>query len=222
MKNFIQFLMTVFVFWVGFNSTYAQGKLTAEELLAKSIEFHDPEHQWNQFKSILNFDEQQPEKAVRKTQVHIDNSTGYFKLNRGDEEISGMSLDSCFIIKGSVSCQRAEMMRDYYLYLWGLPMKLKDANTPLQPTINTETIKGIDYFTIQVNYPKDTWTFFLNKEDYSLQAYRFIKPDKSGELIELADLVSVGAMRIPKTRKWFALPQNNYIATDILMTSEGY
>jgi hypothetical protein len=29
-------------------------------------------------------------------------------------------------------------------------------------------------------------------------------------------------MRIPKTRKWFALPENNYIATDILMTSEGY
>tara|TARA_E500000331_G_scaffold354070_1_gene406238 strand:+ start:1655 stop:1822 length:168 start_codon:yes stop_codon:yes gene_type:complete len=41
-----------------------------------------------------------------------------------------------------------------------LPIKLKDANT--------ETIKGNDYLTIQVNYPKDTWTFFLNKEDYSL------------------------------------------------------
>tara|TARA_B110000977_G_scaffold163941_1_gene210143 strand:- start:112 stop:417 length:306 start_codon:yes stop_codon:yes gene_type:complete len=101
-------------------------------------------------------------------------------------------------------------------------MKLMDANTPLQPSVNTETIKGIDCFTIQVKYPKDTWTFFLSKDDYSLQAYRFIKPDKSGELIELADLVSVGAMRIPKMRKWFALPENNYIATDILMTSEGY
>ncbi len=66
MKNFIQFLMTVLIFWIGFNLTYAQGRLTAEELLAKSIEFHDPEHQWNQINSILNFEEQHPEKASSK------------------------------------------------------------------------------------------------------------------------------------------------------------
>ncbi len=222
MKIFIRSLIILFTFWIGLIFAHAQGLLSAKEVLAKSIEYHDPEHQWNQLKSILNFHEQQPKKTVRKTKVYIDNSTGYFKLNRGDELISGMILDSCFIIKGSITCQRAAMMRDYYLYLWGLPMKLMDANTPLQPTVKYERIKGIAYFTIQVNYPKDTWTFYFSKEDYSLKAYQFIKHDQTGELIELEGLINIGKMKIPKNRKWFTLPEQKHIATDILIKTTNY
>ncbi|MAJ49987.1 MAG: hypothetical protein CMB82_00005, partial [Flammeovirgaceae bacterium] len=69
MKSFIRSLIIFFTFWIGLIFAHAQGLLSAKEVLAKSIEYHDPEHQWNQLKSILNFHEQQPEKTVRKTRV---------------------------------------------------------------------------------------------------------------------------------------------------------
>ena len=218
MKNLIPPFVLLLLLLVKTSDVSCQ-QLSPQELLAKSIEYHGPSQFWNSYNGILYFEEQQPDKEVRKTQVHIDNTTGYFKINRGNELISGMLLDSCFVEKGDISCERTNILRDYYLYLWGLPMKLLDHKTVLSKEVSYDTLNGTPYFTLQVNYPSDNWTFYFSRENYSLCAYKFIKPDQTGEFILLRDVVLVAGMKIPKNRSWYTL-QDEYLGTDILNSTE--
>ena len=92
----------------------------------------------------------------------------------------------------------------------------------MQPTLNSKTIEGINNLMIQVNYPKDTWTFYLSKEGCSRKAYQFIKHYQTGKLVELENLIHLGEVTIPKNRQWFTLPKQKHIVTDILVIKKKF
>jgi hypothetical protein len=198
-------------------SAQSQDK-SAQELLIQTINYHDPAGNWNSLNKTLFFEEIQPEKTARSTEVKIDNTTGYFRMNRGNEKIAGMLLDSCFIEKGDLNCERAEMMRNYYLYLWGLPMKLLDKNTPLSSEVGSIMYEDEECHVLQVNYEKDTWSFYISSKNFSMKAYKFIQKDGTGELIKLQGLLEVDGMKIPKERSWYTIPGNKHLGTDILVS----
>lgn len=195
---------------------------TAAEILKNSIKYHDPNENWNDLQVNLNFDESRPDGEIRKTRVRIDNGLGYFKLNRGNKEIHGMLMDSCFIEKGNVSCERVATLRNYYLYLWGLPMKLLDEGTPLDPEASSEVYEGTAAYVLRVPYEKDTWYFYFSKENYRLLGYKFFQDTEeiNGEWIKLRNEALVSGMKIPSERSWYTLPDMKYLGTDKLVSSE--
>ncbi|MCX2743278.1 DUF6503 family protein [Mangrovivirga sp. M17] len=191
-------------------------------ILAKSLAYHDPKGQWPEFKGQLKFEENHiidDSTVTRKTTVWLDNKTGEFRINRGDTEIHGVENDSCFIIKGNVDCERVFKLRNYYTYLWGLPMKLADEGTNIKENYKDTTFSDIPVYKITAEYDTDTWDYFITKENYRLIGYQFVKKDGSGEVIYLEDEIKVEGMKIPQIRRWYTLDKK-FLGEDILLSPE--
>ena len=189
---------------------------SAIDILDRAISYHDPNNSWPSFHGKLFLTEYR-ETENRSTQFTINNSIGKFLFERGDVS-HGMLLDSCFIISGDVDCERVNTIRNYYLYLWGLPMKLKDNGTPLQKEVKIiEDWQGRQVYALDVNYERENWSFFFDQNTYALIAYQFyFNYKEGGELILLEDEVEYAGMKFPKSRTWYSLPKEEYLAKDIL------
>lgn len=191
--------------------------LTAEEILNKSIQYHDPKGQWNSFNHSMDFVSERPNGPDRKSTVHIDNNKGLFRLT---EEGNNMEvvMEDCATMPAGKTCEQVKRTRNYYLYLWGLPMKLKDKGTKLDSKVNEEKFEGKDCYVLRVPYEEDVWFFYIDKSTYEMTAYMFYKDEKlkKGELIYLDEEVQIDKLRIPKKRKWVTTPDNTVLGTDIL------
>lgn len=196
---------------------------TAQEILEKAIDYHDPDRQWKSLEATFSFKENRPDGADRRTILKLKNAENWHSLNRNDEEIyeiDGRGNVNFLMEKGDGD--RARMLRSYYVYLWGLPMKLFDKGTPVDSKTTNRTIKGLDCYGVVVPYNKETYTFYFSKENYRMVAYQFFKNDDSGkgEMIHLKDEIKFKKMRIPKERSWYELPNDKYLGSDILETVE--
>ncbi|MEP2669907.1 MAG: DUF6503 family protein [Cyclobacteriaceae bacterium] len=202
----------------GFYS-FAQ-KMTAEAILDKSIQYHDPKGQWSNFNHEMEFVSERPNGPDRRSKALIDNTKGYFHLEESGNVMS-VTMDECEEIPTDKTCDNVKRTRNYYVYLWGLPMKLKDKGTVIDPAVNEEEFEGSDCFVLRVPYDEDIWFFYIDKSTYAMKGYMFYKdePAKKGEVIYLEGEERVGDMRIPKERKWVTTPDGRFLGTDILMSS---
>lgn len=212
MKHIISTFLIVFVLQVQSQS--------AQEILQKTINYHDPNGEWKTLKATFEYAENQPNGDTRKTILKLDNATNSHYLNRGDKEayqINGKY--EVEVLMGDKEPARGKMLRSYYVYLWGLPMKLEDKGTNLLDEVKTENIKGINCYKIRVKYEKESYAFFISIKSYQMVAYQFMKNDGSGkgENIYLEGEVKVGNMRIPKARSWYTIPENKFLGTDVLV-----
>ncbi|MGB5386107.1 MAG: DUF6503 family protein, partial [Eudoraea sp.] len=142
------FLLLVFAL----NTTIIFGQnLTATQLLNKAIAYHDPQGNWEDFSGELFITMKTPNNSDRLSEITIDLPQQYFKLvtkkdNTTTEQI--LSKQDCkLLLNGSntiseeetkkhrLTCERARNIKNYYTYLYGLPMKLKDPGTILDPKV---------------------------------------------------------------------------------------
>ena len=196
---------------------------TAEQVLEKTINYHDPAREWAQFHYRLFLSTEIENKGV-KTTVEIDNARGFFKSHElGKQTEVGMEMDSCFVIQGPMDCDKIKRTRNYYLYLWGLPMKLMDAGTELDTRVKEEEFNGFSCYVLKVPYQKDIWYFFVDKTTYALRGYSFYfdEPANKGEVIYLEDEMIISQMKIPKIRKWYKTDDGKHLGTDVLIKYEA-
>ncbi len=196
--------------------------LKASEILDRSIGFHDPDGEWPTLQAELTFKETRPNGPDRKAVATVNNNKGFFALNRNDEEVYRVEGDNCTVEKGEGTNDRGLMLRNYYLYLWGLPMKLKDPGTPLDDAYAEETLDGVDCYVLRVPYEADIWYFYMRKDNFAMIAYKFYKDEEAGkgEFIPTEGLFSVKNMKIPNNRTWYELPGNRILGTDILTAAQ--
>ena len=212
MKKFIILSITFLAF-----QGYSQ---SAKEILAKTINYHDPRGEWKTLKATFEYAEKQPDGVVRKTILKLDNAANSHYINRGDEEAYQVNGKyDVEVLIGDKEPERGKMLRGYYVYLWGLPMKLHDEGTKLMKEVTDENIKGTDCYGIRVVYEKENYAFFINKDNFQMVAYQFIKNDGTGkgENIYLEGEVKVASMRIPKARSWYTIPEDKFLGTDELV-----
>ncbi len=234
MKHFIPFLLSLLVLTPALKS-----QMTATELLDKSIEFHDPKNNWDKFQGTLNFIVERPYKANGQRKVEINNKDQEFSfwaeyeegtLNYTVSKDKGFtkwnnseSVPSDIAEKYRINADRAVMYRNYYTYLYGMPMKLKDEGTIIDPKVAVTEFYGSTYHRIKVTYKpsvgKDTWYFYFNLETHALEAYQFYKDEskKDGEYILFKDLMEIDKVKMPKVRAWYYNKDEKYLATDVLV-----
>lgn len=214
-----KFYLFLLLFSLGW--TAAAQPLTAEQILNKSLKYHDPKGEWRSFNHQLSFVSERPSGADRKSTVIINNNKGLFELKE-DNNNMGIVMDSCFLIPSGKTCDQVKRTRNYYLYLWGLPMKLKDEGTILDPKVKEEQFEDFDCYLIRVPYEEDIWFFYIDKSTFAMKAYMFLKDEllRKGELIYLDEEEKIGNMRIPKKRKWVTMPDQKVLGTDILTSSK--
>ncbi|MGB3183721.1 MAG: DUF6503 family protein [Cyclobacteriaceae bacterium] len=200
----------------------------AEELLDKTISYHDPENRWAEYTADITQNSRMMREGddttlIRTRRISMDNGRAYFSM---EQEADGYTVrrtvaaDSMCMSEWdkpeltaedsttmALNCDRAEMMRNYFRYLIGLPMVLKDEGTQLSDQVASEQLFGQSYRTLTVNYEGDEpeWTFFIDTTDYRLAAARFVKADSTGEYIVFNDEAEDKGIRHVGSFYWYYL-----------------
>ncbi|AUP79029.1 DUF6503 family protein [Flavivirga eckloniae] len=217
--------------------------LTGAQLLEKAIEYHDKNGYWASFNEELHVTMETPDKAPRISNITInlledyfqviatrDSVTTRFTINKGKCTFAlndSTNISEEKLKKHNLSCKRAELYKNYYTYLYGLPMKLKDPGTIIEEKVEKKTFKGKDYLVLKVSYDHnighDIWYFYFNPKSYAMEVYQFFKTDEngqqiddSGEYIILTEEKVLNGIKMPKNRAWYYNKNDAYLGTDIL------
>jgi len=212
--------------------------ISGSELLEKAIAYHDPNDNWQSLKSQFTVTMESPKGDKTKNIINIDMPASFFKLttDKAGKTIEQIMVrDTCILkIDGAeiisekdrsshnISCERAKKMRDYYTYLYGLPMKLKDPGTLVDPLVETKTFKDKKYLTLKVTYSeevgKDTWYFYFDPTSYAMEVYQFFHDESKndGEYIVLSGAEIINNIKMPKKRAWYYNKNDQYLGTDLL------
>lgn len=216
--------------------------LTGEELVNKSIAYHDPNNSWSRFAGDLNITMETPNRAPRVSTITLDLQKQYFKNEYGRDGntiTQEINKKNCSILLNKsqnftaeeektyrLSCEQAKRTRDYYTYLYGLPMKLKDPGTLINSKVEKRSFKGKDYWVAQVNYEKevgeDTWYFYFDPSTFALEVYQFYHDESKndGEYILLTEESEVNGIKMPKNRAWYYNKDDVYLGTDFLFKNQ--
>ena len=227
------FVWTVLLFSQG----HAQ-EISGNELLNKAIAYHDPSNNYDTFKNTLVITTQTPDGKERRSTMKIDATAQNFELKtaRNDKEVVyQITNDSVqFTLDGkstftdeeakayNLTKARAIFMKNYYTYLYGLPMKLKDSGTIINPIVERKNFKGKEYLVLAVKYEegvgKDAWFFYFDPKTYALKVYQFYhdQTKNDGEYILLSEEEELSGIKIPKVRAWYLNKDEKYLATDTL------
>ena len=233
MKNFI----LVFVLLVYHNIAVSQS-LTGPQLLEKAIEYHDPQGQWPTFNHKLHVTMTTPEAPDRVSKITInlpkqffqviatkEGSTTEYTIDKGNCSIAyngKTNLSEDELKANNLSCERGNRYKNYYTYLYGLPMKLKDPGTIVHENVERKTFKGKTYLTLKVTYDKavgsDVWYFYFNPKTYAMEVYQFYHDEakNDGEYILLSGIETINEIKMPKVRAWYTNKENKYLGSDTL------
>lgn len=212
---------------------------TAEALLARSIDYHDPEGRFLTRAHRLSFKETRPNGPDRLTTIVIDVPREYFLRAVEGPPKTAQLLDSegCSlsvagrppteeeIEEHGLTCDRTRMLRNYYTYLWGLPMKLRDPGTNLGP-VKAATFDGKPAWEMRVTYDEgvggDIWYVYFDPATAAMIGYRFYHDEAAGdgEVIVLSGEVEAAGLRLPAERAWTTHQDERYLGTDVLVKLE--
>jgi len=232
----------ILVFALSCSISFGQD-ITGKALLEKAITYHDPDNNWSSFNGEFHVTMESPNNANRESKIIINLPKEYFYVRAKRDTITteytvekndctirlnGSSTISEIQLKANnLSCNRANMYKNYYTYLYGLPMKLKDEGTNVHDNVERKTFKGKDYLVLKVSYDKDVgsdvWFFYLDPETYAMEIYQFFKTDDNGKLkldtgeyILLTETKTINNIKMPKNRAWYYNKDNKYLGTDRL------
>jgi hypothetical protein len=210
-------------------------------LLNNAIDYHDPEGHWSTFNESLLVTMETPDQPVRETEIKINLPKRYFFTKATRDTIVSIyevNGDTCNVVFNGrtefteeeiktyrLTCERAELWKDYYTYLYGLPMKLKDPGTVIAPQIERRSFKGKEYLVLAVSYDRtvgsDAWYFYFDPQTYAMEVYQFFRTDEkgqpkqdTGEYILLSDMETIGSIKMPKVRAWYYNKDDTYLGTD--------
>jgi len=217
---------SIFLLFVIFSTSQFFGQnMTGSQLLEKAIEYHDPNGNWETFSGTLNITMKIPTKSDRHSMIRVDLPNEFFQLFGNQNNISyeyTLENQKCNInynghmateeekTANNLSCERAKMYQNYYTYLYGLPMKLKN------------------YLVLKVSYEKevgeDTWYFYFDPSTYAMEVYQFYHEEEKndGEFILLSGLETVNGIKMPKKRIWYYNKGEKYLGTDILTVVQSF
>lgn len=124
-------------------------EITGEQLLNRAIKFHDPNNNWSTFSGTFYVTMETPNKSDRESKITINLPNEYFRVRAKRDSISTiyeLNKSKCSTStiglqfkkeltekewkkKIEEDCKKAILYKNYYTYLYGLPMKLKDEGT---------------------------------------------------------------------------------------------
>ena len=217
--------------------------ITSKQLLQNAINYHDSDGKWQSFNNEFTVVMTTPNSPKRTSNISINLPQEYFSvtatkdtvtttytLNKSKCKMSynGKVLDSTQAKEKKMTCDRASLYKNYYSYLYGLPMKLTDPGTNLSDKVEEKTFKGKDYLVLKATYDEavgsDVWYFYFNQKTYAMEIYQFFKTDDNGnekpdtgEYILLSEEAVVNGIKMPKVRAWYYNKDDKYLGTDTLI-----
>ena len=217
-------------------------QLTGVQLLDNAIAYHDPNGIWPTFNGSFKVTMTTPNQSPRVSTIAINLPAEFFSVTAVRDSVAQnytidkkdcqlyynkQKLNDVDAKNKNMSCERANLYKNYYTYLYGLPMKLKDKGTIINDKVERRTFKGKTYLVLKATYDAqvgtDVWYFYFNPKTYAMEIYQFyktddngeIKPD-SGEYILLSEEETINGIKMPKVRAWYYNKDDKYLGTDTL------
>ena len=218
---------------------------SANDLLARSIAHHDPQGVWSTGRFELSLetvysDMLAEERGIKESTASVWLAPGHgefrcvLRRNGNDIEYRVLGEETTTLLNGSAEISDEDreslrladpaMYRDYFEYLWGMPMKLHDPGTIMDPVVRESEFDDRAALVIRVTYDpevgSDVWDFFFDPETAELIGYRFFHDEAAndGEFIvfegEVHDTAS--GLRLPSERAWYYNDGRGHLATDTL------
>lgn len=219
-------------------------EMSAVELVERAIAYHDPNDVW-QSPHELRLEERRPDGVVRQTRIVLNQRRAALEMER--EVLDSKTKEKVALwmsvigekvetkLNGSEDVSEADAnryrlgpdqgrsTRNYYAYLYGLPMKLKDPGTKLHTPVKTTQFDAMESLELKVTYSEevgsDTWYFYFHPTSFALIGYRFYHDESKGdgEYITLSnEMLSADGMRLPKVRTWYTHQDDKLLGTDTI------
>ena len=241
----LKFIAMKYLFSLLFIGAFFNGvaqEITGQQLLDRAIKVHDPNGNWNSFKGNLQVTMSTPDKAARVSDILIDLPAQKFSVAATRDSVitiyavdkENTSVDKKDLRSPETKVEstdkdneRAVFMKNYYTYLYGLPMKLKDEGTHIDPKVERKTFKGKEYLVVKASYNEavgsDVWFFYFDPTSYKMEIYQFFRTDEkgniksdSGEYILLSDSYLINGIHMPKVRKWYYNKDDKFLGADVI------
>ncbi len=227
-----------------------RGAFQAATLLERSIDHHDPERIWGRARVDAQLELERPEQPRASFQYSWDPRSRSLRAASittgqriewilqpdpyaGDRIVFDGFLNGSRDVPSklrsdlSLTRERAELWRDYYGFLLGLPMVLADhddgGGARLVDDIRSETFGGRTVHVLRVVYREPvghhTWDVFLDPQTFAMVGARFFEHDPSdGETIVFEGEIQSDGVRIPKLRSWYTTASEEFLGTDRIQT----
>ncbi len=222
----------------------SQVAINGKELLQKTINYHDPKGNWNNFQQKLYFHAKEIQDTAIYEEVFLDNKNSFFgHISHTDGKLVEKGIQDTLYFaringdtsisvedkkKYRVSRRATRAAKNSYVFLYGLPMKMADKGVILSDEVKIDTFNKKNYYVLKADFEKgvgsDTWYLYINPKNYAMEGYRFYhnrKPN-DGEFIICEGLLEVQGMKIPKIRYWYSNSNGEYGATDIVERVEKW
>ncbi len=215
----------------------AAPRTPAEQLLARSIAFHDPDGVWGTRPVEMTWVGTGDDGAERlRFEIAVDPGRESFAMDghyRGtpvEYEVSGGvmqvrvdgedALDEATREKLVLAREDGMFWRNYFGFLAGFPMNLRDPGTHLAAEVESTEFMGRVVDALRVTYDievgSDTWVFYFDPDSAELVGCRFTKADPAqpGEYLVFDERVEAGSLRLPKIRRWYMNDDDRYLGDD--------
>ena len=209
------------------------------QTLALSQRHHDPNSVWFRSRIRLTLSEVRADGTSRDSLVLIDNPGASFELKtkrEGRQVVMSILGDkTTATLDGRLDFSKAEAekfglapegvtrRRNYYSYLYGLPMKLSDPGAQVGLPVRASKYEGRSLTKLRVAYdPKvggDVWDFYFDPATSALSGYRFFHNEAKGdgESITLeGEIECGGGVKIPKARAWYTYKDRKFLGKDTI------
>ena len=215
----------------------------AEQLVARSIAFHDPDGAWYGRAHRIELKEKRPDGSTQRiSSLHLDPLAGSFGMRqvRGEDvveafvdaencatTVNGAIPDSSLAARYRLTCPDGPAWwREYYAFMHGLPMKLQDPGALIEPGVVDTTFMDRAVRQIRVTYSpevgSDIWYFYFDPDTAQIVGSRFYHDEAAGdgEYIPFDGLVEADGMRLIREIHWYTNTGDRYLGTDSLAAYE--
>ena len=211
---------------------------SANDILRRSLQFHDPAEAWGQQNLRFVIDEPRVGFPERQSTVVLGMADDYFEIIReyeGVPVVRHLRQDSCYstvagqpvsradtatVARYGLQCERTDGFRRFYQLLNGMPMSLFSPDVSLDEMVAEATVGETPCYRITARLNQEViseeWFFYFDQRDYRLQGYGYASQD-AGEYLRIDGIVEVGQMRLPRMRHWYSRADSTYLGSDILV-----
>jgi len=211
----------------------------AELLLERSIRFHDPNGHWGKrplrldwngsgadgeerlaFEISIAADGAGIELSGRYAESTLEYATDGVEVR---VRVDGSSeLDEETRKRLALGREDGLFWRNYFRFLAGLPMNLRDPGTRVDPDPVTTTFMDREVLSIRLSFDPDVggdlWYFYFEPGNAELVGCRFYHDEAAndGEYIVMEGLVEHAGLRLPRHRRWHVNSDDRFLGADTL------
>ncbi len=213
---------------------------TANDILTKSIQTHDPNGNWNNASFSIYIQEPRLGNPVRYSEVKLNNKDNSFELKRNREEHvsthivdkDGTSItylddkietDTLLINKYRLNPNRNKGYQRFYKVLLGLPMSLNSKKITLNEDVITSSFNKEQCYKLSVILGEPLfskhWNVFFSKENNKIVGLEMVfpkDPNKGERLVFEGEFIINNDIIIPRIRHWREL-NDAYSGSDIIL-----